>query len=547
MLDAPIATIFATPGWFSRHPLAGAAQYEVGTVRLSSPHLEHLHPEWWGAGDPGDAARPGDDEALAAALRAALRDRVGEVAARSLPLRALAVELRGTYTLAQTLRLSEATVGAVSGIELRGVAHVDAAPTFRCSELFNRRAPMIDIRGMRGVALKDLRFDAGARALSCLTIEDEAGDVAERAHLLRHCSFRNAFGPLVSYRANGSALAPSPTLPLPVAGLRVEHCRFSPRPGTTKPAAALLVSGPEATLIDLNGCTFAGEAGAMIHAGTCALTVAGCHFRNTLLPLLPRGAPSSDALHGGGPVGGVDIYLDGPDDGAAAALYAQDCRSTSPQFLVTRADGRGTSGNVTVVGLRYARGPEIVLQRRTPQVREHRADPLPGVMEVTPIAPPALVESALVQAPAKIGQTLPLMAPEYLAPPVAEGSSVKQKQGPPLEAAPLLTSEVLPRLGKEVELPLKHTELEPLGGPTPGIPFSPVLWRLPASGGGRLVLIGCRFDFSGDDASPSVRGVGGVGEIVDLGVLRNPWRSAQISTAAPSAHVEVPPWPRRTA
>ncbi len=101
VFTAPLATTFATPGWFRRNGRAGAARYEVGAVRLTSPHLERVHPEWWGAAALDDLARPDDSEALAAAVRAGLLDRVNRRAPSRPPLRALALELQGTYALGE--------------------------------------------------------------------------------------------------------------------------------------------------------------------------------------------------------------------------------------------------------------------------------------------------------------------------------------------------------------------------------------------------------------------------------------------------------------
>jgi len=529
VFTAPLATIFATPGWFQRNSPADASRYDVGAVRLTSPHLERVHPEWWGAAALDDLARPDDSEALAAAVRAGLHDRVNRRVSNRPPLRALAIELRGTYALGEPLRLTQETTGIERGLELRGVPGADEQPTFRCAELAFIRTAMVEVEGIEAVTFVDLRFDGGERAATCLSIRGAHTDPTARAHVLRRCGFRDAYGPLVSYRPSDSSSKVGQALPgAKSEGLQIEHCRFERKPMSVDPQAALDVTAPPTSSVELRGCTFRGVASAMIHARSCALAVTSCHFHNEDLPAtLPHDA-SADLLHRRGPVGGVDLYLDGPEDGFAATLYAQDCRSTSAQFLVTCMDGQKTMGDVTVVGLHYTRGPGVVLRRAIPSI-EYRPRWFEGTEQLDPITLLDAGDSKF-EIPSKIrAKELPV-----------RGAS--DPFGVPTKVPPMKPSEGIVHIDKGAdEKGMVGVFALEIGG----IPFAPILWRLSGEGAGRLILVGCRFDFPTADLSASVRGIPVSTEIIDLGVLHGDGHDHPVEVNDPARLVEVPIWPHR--
>ncbi len=535
VLDAPIATVFATRGWFARQSPAGAARYQVGAVRLTSPHLERVHPEWWGAGDPSDPARPSDSEALTAALHAALRDRLRAGATGRAPLRPLPVELRGSYTLRQTLTIDASGMGSEQGLELRGAAGAPDAPTFQCAEAFPFGDAMMVVRQMKAVVLDDLRFDGGALAETCLVItdrllptggEEPPGVPADRPHVLRRCEFRGALGALVSYAVS----APPATEPrLRSEGIHFEHCAF--RPGGMRhesPGAALEVNGPPTTAVEVRGCTFRGEASAMIHATTCTLTVASCHFHNAHLPLLAADVISTDTMHENGPTGGVDVFLDGPGGFVeVASLYAQDCRSTSPQFLVTRGGSTGPVVHATVVGLHYTRRPDVLFRREPIYVHEDRPRWFWDVFEMTPITYEAPPELKLVASPKVTAQKLPV-------------SGSKTPFEAPTGLLPGTAANVIPQKGFVPKGGLRELPGATATVGDPQVP--PILWRL-SDAGSYLMLVGCRFDFPPFDPTAAVRGTPAAGPIVDLGVLREHSGVNPISVDNPGGRVEVPTWP----
>jgi len=78
-----------------------------------------------------------------------------------------------------------------------------------------------------------------------------------------------------------------------------------------------------------------------------------------------------------------------------------------------------------------------------------------------------------------------------------------------------------------------------------GVPFAPILWRLSGEGAGRLILVGCRFDFLPTDLSASVRGIPVSTEIIDLGVLHGDGHDHPVDVNDPARHVQVPIWPHR--
>jgi hypothetical protein len=387
---------------------------------------------------------------------------------------------------------------------------------------------MLLIEGMKGVSLEDVRFDGEERASSCLVIRGASGS-SDRAHLLRRCGFRGATRALVSYEVDAAPPARGAAAPPPDEGLHIEHCRFSPRALSLRATVALALSGPEATSVDVRGCTFRGEAAAMIHASTCSLTVASCHFHNTLMPLLRTDAASTDALHDRGPTGGVDLYLDALDGNNAAVLYAQDCRSTSAQFLVTSAEATRGEGNVTVVGLHYSRGPEVTLRREPIYTHKDRPRWFWDVFEMTPVTFQPRSDSKFEATPKITAQKLPVSAandPSGLPTKLLSGTSVgaiPDRRGFPEGGFPKYPGSLA----------------------SVGVTFAPILWRLAGEDAGRLILMGCRFDFLPFDASVCVRGTPGASAIIDLGVLRSDGQIHQVSVDNDALHVEVPTWPHR--
>jgi len=234
-------------------------------------------------------------------------------------------------------------------------------------------------------------------------------------------------------------------------------------------------------------------------------------------------------LHERGPTGGVDLYLDGPDGVAVATLYAQDCRSTSPQFLVTRPGATGPGGHVTVVGLHYTRRPGAVLRGEPIYTHEDRPRWLWDVFEVTPVTFQPQTESKFEAPPTITSQKLPV-------------NGANDPSGLPTTLLPGTSAGSLPERNG---FP-KGGLWRPLGGKalTGEPPVPAILWRLSGTGGSHLMLMGCRFDFPSPDVTLPVRGTPEAGPIVDLGVLRDGGSENPISVDHPERRVEVPTWPR---
>ena len=83
LLRCPVGQVFAVEPGF-RGP--GTEGYALARVRLTGELQDRVHPEWWGTSHP--------DEALAAAVRAALADRHRTVSGERRWLSPLALELR---------------------------------------------------------------------------------------------------------------------------------------------------------------------------------------------------------------------------------------------------------------------------------------------------------------------------------------------------------------------------------------------------------------------------------------------------------------------
>lgn len=446
-LVVPNGPIFATAARPIRGPLpSGLAMGSLpGIVRLLGERIERVHPEWWGAGDVG-ATPEVDTQALQEAFRAS-RDRFDS---RGRPLRPLIVELLGRYKLKRPLRVgrtvrseasgavtgpSETTqrspvrttiivdpdglarvldesgtapiaVGEVGTLEVRGRLGAEEVPTFECVDDFAGEA-MIHIGGdIESVLFHGLRFDGRNKAPTCVAFDLAVQqDVTKLPHVLRHCTLKGGSESLLRTVETGAIAVPfgSELTGVSVPQLQVEGCVFRPMGGPDRPVqAAVRMIGRTPATVEFRGCTFAGEAKAMVYASGHDVSMTNCRFENRLVPAKVRAGSNPEGIHVNEPEGGVDVFLDtAPEqrqfsrntpvvaraDGGRSlvdfrvyppsvrasvsgvlergaqlsSLTAYDCRSTSVQFLVTAlASGVGGGRDSTIIGLHHDFDPRAM-------------------------------------------------------------------------------------------------------------------------------------------------------------------------------------------
>ncbi len=529
VLRAPLGTIFATPGWFGRRGGASRASL-VASVALTSRRMERVHPEWWGAADAADGTRASDNEAIEAALHAATRERWSEDGGARHRLPTLPVELRGSYALSRPLVLDDPAGAYGNGFELRGAG----TATLQCNSLFPRDRAMIEVAAsVESVALEDLRFEGMQVALNCLAIRDAGGAATSREHLARRCSFTGSRGALVSFY--DARLVDEPSTADPAAQLldrtsvrlRVEHSRFEPIVALPDAPVGLDLAAPPDVVVDIRGSFFAGSALAMVHARSCALSLANCHFRNDQIPLRMRVEDPDSALHRDGPEGGVDVFLDSYGAVPVGTLYAQDCRSNSVQFLATVAGVAAAQGDSTIVGLQHSRSSVVwapgAAKRVAPEAPLQAKPPIWVVFEPTPALPDAVASKAF---DAKAPQAKVAVG---LIDPVADTKGALIARLPERQ-----------RLDPNVlEGPAKFPIAKGPGTPDTDPPerrfVAPVHWHLSA----KLTLIGCRFSAPSTHATPFVEGFGGSGDIIDLSVVARNDTATHVRVATPRRHVTV--------
>ena len=191
-LRAPMARVFPTLEWFSANAGEAARTHDLGSVRFTSRWMDRVHPEWWGAGDRSVSAS-NDNAALDACVRAAVTERtpVGEDRAASQRLRALPIELRGSYVLVRPLVI-ERSERIDDGIELRGAPAGDGDPTFVCGRSFALAddPAMLVLRNFEAVTLDELRFDARGMADRCLSLTSALSASFERGTVTKPVSQR---------------------------------------------------------------------------------------------------------------------------------------------------------------------------------------------------------------------------------------------------------------------------------------------------------------------------------------------------------------------
>ena len=502
-------------------------------VRLLSTAVERVHPEWWGAG----AGVPADDtRALQAAFDAAHRDRRDGIAW----LRPLVVELSSAYDLTAPLVVGDASATPTEinpGVfELRGLPDRVTEPNLRCGPSFVGEA-MIVVQGVEHTRLDEVRFDGRGATPSCLSLRVRDADAARTgaSHHLRRCAFRGAIGQLLRVERNdidagGAASGASAVL--------VEGCSFSPSTrsdGGTVSAARLRTSP---TLgVEFRSTMFDGDASAMIHATSTAVSLTHCYFRNANVP--PRLATTGtlEGLHDRGPEGGVDVFLDALDRSIPASVSAMHCASRSVQFLVTRGEGAKGGRDSTIVGLRHQSQPRYE-QRQTPHVR----DPVRRPLEFFVLVPEAVRSAALLSAPtptaaAKLDQGGKLFAPTFEkrlvekvpVPPTpnsdqqaAATKSLNAEPPNPLSNSDEGIGKVSSVRDDATRLP-KITEV-PLGlyGDTAAYEGSlpPIIdWDGTAQGGSGLILCGCRLDRPYPEGTAAIVGRNLTRPVFDLGVL----------------------------
>lgn len=353
-----------------------------------------------------------DTEALEEALRAAVdRTPTGGVARNP-----LIVELPGRYRIRRPLTLGvvevfmppppsstptgdtwnwrvidhgtrEISLDSPAELEIRGRLGPPEEATLTCSGTFPSSllspTPMLHLgAAVSSARLHAVSFDARGRGSHCVHIDlpgpREATQVPFELHM---CRFKGARQSLLSMdwtswrtlRASTGMQASSPAiLRAAVPTLQAEGCVFTPQRFPDAIPLAVRLVGPAGSSSEFRACTFAGDALAMIHASSVTLVVSGCRFENTMIPERLRSSNARDAwAHANGPEGGVDVYLDEaagfvtPRPNAPGvtptserfemgSISAQDCRSTSPQFLVTTVpQGASSARDGTVIGLHH--------------------------------------------------------------------------------------------------------------------------------------------------------------------------------------------------
>ncbi len=544
---APQMRVFPTLEWYQANAGETGRRYDLAAVRFTSRGMDRVHPEWWGAGDRPESTS-NDSAALEACVRAAITERVADGTTAAPRLRALPIELRDTYVLARPLVIAR-DARREDGIELRGVAGGDENPTFVCAPEFPRDADaaMLTVQNFEAVTLDEVRFDARGLASRCLSLAVRRTDTVARGAWLRRCGFHGANEGLVDVTVVEGAASNNGTVPSPVTAedMRFEGCRFTPGIGPSTLPTALHISTPPLYGVEIRGCLFEGGAAAMIHARSCALSVTNCQFSNNALPRSLQGGITED-LHRDGPEGGVDIFLDvrpsvemtsGMSDAerlqaprrTPATLYAQDCRSSSIQFLATCRDAYPTLGrDCTIIGLHHEMPVEIEQ----------------GLIFVAPPQRPPPVDDYIIPdptVPTKV--TVPQISPTKALPIEKQPAKATANQSPGLSldasAATLAIAASKPAttpLNAIAKTPLDAAVVQGSLGPSGAtitvsndflqqVNFrgvllpAPIHWRIPTEAGQWLTLTGCRFDGPYSTSRPAVRGFAGCGPIGDLGAF----------------------------
>ncbi|MFO0610180.1 MAG: hypothetical protein U0324_43875 [Polyangiales bacterium] len=402
-LQAPVGQIFPSAAL----PPPGISPDDIGLVTLLGDRLDVVHPEWWGGGN-GTADGPAvDTHALEEAIRVAIAYSVWRG-------RAPTIELLGRYQIKRALRLFSATIGlATDGLEFRGRPGGEDDANLSAADGFLGHA-MLELDSWVRVQCRNLRFDGRFKANVCVRVQ--AQEPAEPVswmrlpHSFAQCGFRGGT------EAGLQVIEVESSLPIALRSVSADEatplvdmhgCMFFAAPpdfNITRfqrlyPNVAARLLGPRGGGTRFFNCCFVGRAAAMIHATNHDLVVTGCRFENTSVPTALRSgvAPAWREVHKQGPAGGVDIFLGGvfaptqsfagkqpegsaPDpvepkykggtDVAAsqvpndpprplasrqATLTAQDCRSSSLQFLVAVAIPRNVVvRDSTVIGLHHA-------------------------------------------------------------------------------------------------------------------------------------------------------------------------------------------------
>ncbi len=422
-LTAPVAQVFEVP-----RP-ANDSSPGVGEVYLLGDRIECVHPEWWGAGH-GEATV--DTPALQQAIYVAQRR-----------LRPIPVELLGRYVLQRPLVLTvPQALPPFQGVELRGRFAGGGDACLRAGDDFRGSALVIVPPTMQSMLLHAVSFDARGQAERCLEVWVAGSTVAEvtRApHTLRQCAFGGAT--LAQVAVTRSEAGERATLPPTVShapGLQVLGCVFSP----TASSVGILLSGPPDSVASLSGCTFAGQALAMVHVQGQGVTLTSCRFHNPMVPARARGVGGRidwEGFHRTGPEGGIDIYIDreaytvllltvsgltpaeavalavlgGPAAVAIGALAAGGVnnRVVSPRTF------RGALGWFAAQDCRSSSLQHVAVARHTPEATEpavrnsvvigahHACNPLPPA---TTLARGQLPPAIFWRAPAAQGGTLSL-------------------------------------------------------------------------------------------------------------------------------------------
>jgi hypothetical protein len=296
-------------------------------------------------------------------------------------------------------------------LELRG-RETEGESTFVCDPAFDGLAVLHLGLEVDAARIEAVSFDGNGAASTCVAIDvTQEQDVTRLPYELRRCAFKRGlesllearyFPDLLDFRTDWSDGVSVPQL-------QVEHCLFAPALGVRSktgwasngtlntprevvPVAVWMI-GATQTSIALRGCTFVGEASTMIRTQGSDVVLTSCRFANTLVPPKVRSATRAESLldlHATGPEGGLDVFLepaldltgadargqivrteqqkrestqpypkggypqDTPLDRVLPALTAQDCRSTSVQFLATPIVSNATSGrDTTLIGLHH--------------------------------------------------------------------------------------------------------------------------------------------------------------------------------------------------
>lgn len=383
-LAAPIAPIFATAATVNTSSLPGP----LALVIPFGPRIERIHPEWWGAGalkgrSPGEldsaeinAIAAADSEALQRAFHAAIFGEALASTPGAVSTRVPVVELLGTYIVNRPIYLGGSSAidlspqatptGLPSPLEVRGRFSDPERVTLWCAPTFDvsAHASMLAVVDLPQLFVRCVSFESSKGEISCVgafAIITSASGSTRLPYVFQHCRFRSrgeqerrrvALVRLDVLGASMEAAAPA---------AEFEGCVFEP--SRTLGAAVRLNSLDRVSGAAFRGCTFAGHAMAMIDAIGFSVATTGCRFQNEAIP--PRISMASHRLsdkefasmHEVAPEGGVDIYLRqnpldvdpastavlpwssvpanaSPDMMSTCAFSSQDCRSTSPQFLV---------------------------------------------------------------------------------------------------------------------------------------------------------------------------------------------------------------------